>query len=81
MASASSSSSSSSRGPRAGHTNSFRPQFPINPFGYHSLAPQPSSLISSTIGEPWLLKPDQAPALTACRRDVILVLGGKLTAR
>ena len=81
MASSSSSSSSSSRGPRARHANSFRPQFPINPFGHHSLAPRPSSLISSTLGDPWLLKPDQAPVLTACRRDVILVLGGKPRAR
>lgn len=81
MASSSSSSSSSSRGPRARHANSFRPQFPINPFGHQSLAPRPSSLISSTLGEAWLLKPDQAPVLTACRRDVILVLGGKINAQ
>ena len=74
---AATSSSSSSRSPRTKPTDIFRPQFPINPFGAHYLNPRPtSSLISSSLNEPWLLRPDQT-SLAAYRRDVVLVLGGK----
>lgn len=76
---AATSSSSSSRSPRNKHIDSFRPQFPINPFGSHSLNPRPisSSSFSSSLNEPWLLRTDHTPVLTAYRRDVVLVLGGK----
>jgi hypothetical protein len=71
-------STSSFRSPRTKHADSFRPQFPINPFGSHFLAPRPSSSsTSSSLGEPWLLRTDQASFLTARRRNVVLVLGSK----
>lgn len=77
---ASSSSPSSSRSPQNKRISSFRPQFPVDPFGASTLAPRPSSSISYSLSEPWLLKPDQIPSSTAYRRDVVLVLGSKSSA-
>ncbi|KAF9652639.1 hypothetical protein BDM02DRAFT_3126119 [Thelephora ganbajun] len=66
-------SSSSSRAPRNKHADSFRPQFPINPF---DSTPRPTtSSTSSSLSEPWMLRPDRIPFSTAYRRDVVLVLG------
>ena len=75
---AATSSPSSSRSPQNKRANTFRPQFPVDPFGSSTLAPRPgSSSISSSLSEPWLLKPDQIPFSAGYRRDVILVLGSE----
>ena len=75
---AASSPTSPSRSPTTKRNDRFRPQFPVDPFGYSVPAPKPSTStsISSSLSDLWLLKPDQMPFSIAYRRDVVLVLGG-----
>jgi hypothetical protein len=80
---AASSSSSSSTHPRNKRGDRLRPQDPINTLGSSTLPPKPSpspSTPSSSTG-PWLLKPDQISISAACRRHVVLVLGGESPTR
>lgn len=71
------SSSSQSRAPRNKHPDKFRPQLPIDPFSSSTTSRPSDSSTTSSLNEPWLLKPDSIPLSAVHRRDVVLVLGSK----